>query len=163
MAKARAAPKKRAAKDDNRQLPVGYGGVSYGDKTCRLGVNVSLGNLIPADAVRLLVGQRLKVVCTAVVGRQDQPSLTGDGPERLEIAGTADVKAIGVGTKAISFGLTFPIEGFDDKGNLPHFAKRDGFINILDREDIPEEAARLPAEKDDEEDDDDEGGEGGEA
>lgn len=160
MAKARAAPKKRAAKGESQQLPVAYGGVSYGDKTCRLGVVVSLGNLIPADAVKLLVGKRLKVVCTAVVGRQDQPSLTGDGPERLEIAGTADVKAIGVGTKAISFGLTFPIEGFDDKGNLPHFAKRDGFVTILDREDIPEEAARLPAEKDDEGDEtgDEEGG-----
>lgn len=159
MAKARAAPK-RAKKDVGEHLAVGFGGVAYGDKTCRLGVSVSLGNLIPADAVKLLVGQRLKVICTAVIGRKDQPTLTGDAAEQVEIAGTADVKSIGVGTKAISFGLTFPIEGFDEAHKLPGFAKRDGFITILDREDIPEESARLPAEDDDE---DDEGEEGGDA
>lgn len=141
---------RRARQDAGNRLPVAYGGVSYGDKTCRLGVVVSLGNLIPADAVPLLVGQRLKVVCTAIVGRADQPSLTGDpSHEELEVAGTADVKAIGVGTKAITFGLTFPIEGFDDQHLLPQFAKRDGFVRILDREDIPEEAARLPGGDDD--------------
>lgn len=157
MAKARAAPK-RAKKGEGEALAVAYGGVSYGDKTCRLAVVVSLGNLIPADAVKLLVGKRLKVVCTAVIGRADQQTLTGDPPERVEIAGTADVKSIGIGTKAISFGLTFPIEGFDEAHKLPGFAKRDGFITILDREDIPEESARLPAEDDEGDDEVEEGG-----
>lgn len=137
--------------DAGCQLPCSYGGVSYGDKTCRLGVSVSLGNLIPTDAVPLLVGKRLKVLCTAIIGRADQPALTGEpSHEELQVAGTADVKGIGVTTKAITFGLTFPIEGFDGEHSLPQFAKREGFVRVLDAEDIPEEAARLPGGDDEE-------------
>lgn len=139
--------RRRAAQDepDPSRLPVKFGGVSYGDKTCRLGVVVSRGNLTVNQADKLLVGQRLKVSCVALLlGRPDQPTLTGDPPQQeVAVAGSADVKSIGVGTKAIAFGLTFPIEGFDDQHLLPSFAKRDGFVRVLDRSPIPEEEPRL--------------------
>jgi hypothetical protein len=120
------------------ELPVAYGNVSIGDKSARLGVTVSAGNLTPNQANKLLVGRRLtgQVLARLGNGQPGQGSIPGLEKDP-KLAGVFDVKSVGMTPKSYTFGLTFSLDKLDVE-MLSHFAKREGILTVKDVEDLPE-------------------------
>lgn len=128
----------KASEPPALEFPVGFGDVSIGEKTARLGIVVSRGNLTVTQADRNLCGKRLSVkVMARSSGSADQPSLPGLEDD-IEMDAVADVKRYGVSPKTISTGLMFMIESIDISA-LAKMAKREGVVTILDAEEIPAE------------------------
>jgi len=122
----------KKASDNVLELPVVFSNVNIGDKTCRLGISISRGNITPTQADKRLCGKRLTGTIFAAPdgvsttnGQQALPGADGD----LEMAGIFDVKGFTVSTKSIGAGLTFALASIDIE-TLAHFAKREGRIVI---------------------------------
>ena len=120
------------------ELPVTFGGLSVGDKTCRIGMSVSRQNYSVSKADKQLCDRRLTVTLLARSNKAaaDQQSLPGMDNDR-EVEGVIDVKGFAVNGKAISFGGTFCIKDVDLE-TLTHFPKRDGRMTVTGVEDIPD-------------------------
>lgn len=126
-------------------FPVTYGGVSFGKKTARIGLTVSRDDLKIGVADKNLCDRRLELIIKAS-GNGDQ-----EGQGRLEgmeddlvLAGVADVKGFGVHAEHISFGLTFNVKALKTasaagESRLDDFASREGRLQIVGVETIPEE------------------------
>ena len=121
------------------ELPVAFGNISIGDKTARVGVTISRGNLTPSKADKELCGKRLIGQIVAVPeGTQPEneplPGMNGD----ISLAGAFDVKGFGVTSKHITLGLTFAIKSIKVE-DLAHFAKRDGRIVVNETQALSED------------------------
>lgn len=117
-------------------LPVDFGGISYGDETARLSCRAARDSISLDDADANLCGKRLELELVAMPagslpGQQQLP----DMDEKLK--GIADVKRFGVGVDEISFGLTFALSSID-KNQLLEFRKRSGRIVITHVEVLPD-------------------------
>jgi len=134
-------------------LPVEFGGVSFGDQTARLGVVVSRDRLNLDAADESLCNHRLNGR-VAIGGFDDAP---GQGTFEFDsvVEGMFDVKTFGVSSKAISFGLTFGLNDID-RGDLAEFAKTKGRLQVELVSQIPDKAKSSHA--DDEDDDEPEDG-----
>src|SRR5579863_4617574 len=90
------------------ELPVTFGGLSVGDKTCRIGMSVSRANYSVTKADRQLCERRLTVELIArsngaTAGQESLPGMDND----RTVSGVCDVKGFSASGKAISFGATF--------------------------------------------------------
>jgi hypothetical protein len=139
--------KKRTAEGNGKPagkltLPVGYGNVTIGTETARLGITISRSNLDAATADRNLCGRRLtgKIIAVPKGHRGDERPLPGFDDTR-EIEGVFDVKSIGLTTKVIRAGLTFSLDKLDVP-TLAAFAQRDGRIVITEITAIPDDDGR---------------------
>lgn len=123
------------------EIPVSFGSVNIGDKTCRIGVIIARSRELSITvADRNLVEKRLagKIVARPSGENADQGRLAGMddvGNETLE--GTFDVKGINVSKDFISMGLTFALASID-VSVLAHFAKRSGHLIVNEFEDLPD-------------------------
>lgn len=120
------------------EIPVTFGGLSVGDKMCRIGMSVSRASFTPAKADKHLIDKRLSVKLIAVPGgaNGDQPSLPGLDNDR-EVAAVGDCKGYSATGMKLSFGLTFMLASVDVE-TLSHYPKRDGRLVVTGIEDIPE-------------------------
>lgn len=128
--------------NENRQaaqvnVPVAFGGVSFGDKTARIGVDVSREGFELRDADEYFCDRRLtgEIVLGGAGDDAGQLSLIPDGAHR--IPGVFDVKGFRASAKKISIGLTFGV-GEIDRGELARFAKAEGRLLIFQSQDIPD-------------------------
>lgn len=120
-------------------LGVSFGGVSFGDKTARLGVTISRGQMTAPQAEKNLCERRLKVRIRAAANSNngDQESLPGMEGEDSEMEAIVDIKGYSAGGKSFGCGLTF-LNDDRAKENLPAFAKREGQLVILENSELPE-------------------------
>lgn len=151
MAKKKKAAAAEAEMSVSETLPVQFGNVSIGEKTCRVGITIDRRNLGLGAADRTLCGKRLAgSILARANGGPDQESLPG-ADDDIELAGIYDVKAFSVTAKALSCGLTFSLESID-LTKLGHFAKRSGLLKITSIGKIPADAPKDdPADGDDDE------------
>lgn len=132
--------KKRPQDNGHLELPVSYGGVSFGKKTARVGCTIDRGLLSLNKANEHFCDTRLSITIKANP-QGDQP---GQGrlagmDDTLELKGSADVKGFGVHTGTISFGLTFNTAELRTSGiRFQDFAAREGSIVITEVGTIPE-------------------------
>ena len=127
-------------KESVMELPVSYGGLSVGDKTARIGVSISRGNLSITKADKAFCCKRLDVSIKAMSNgaQADNQPLPGMEGSDWEVGGVADVKGWSTNGKSITFGLTFNLENVEVE-TLSHFPKREGTLVVDAVEDIPEE------------------------
>lgn len=120
------------------ELPVTFGGLSVGEKTCRIGMSISRANYSVTKADKQLVGKRMTVQLLARSNgaNADQDSLPGMDNDRV-VEAVGDCKGFSAGGSAISFGLTFMLASVDVEV-LSHFPKRDGRLTVTDVEAIPD-------------------------
>jgi hypothetical protein len=132
-------------------LPVGFGNVSIGDETARIGIRVERKFLSLKKADENLCGRRLwgKIVARSS-GQAEQDSIPGMDGQDSEVQATFDVKGFGVSKKSVSFGLTFALESVDVQ-TLSLFAKRSGKLVVTGVEDMPVKAQAAPVPHEDEE------------
>ena len=137
----------KAKEEPQLELPVTFGGLSVGDKTCRIGMSVSRANFTVAKADKHLCERRLTVelIARSKGASAGQESLPGCDNDR-SVSGVCDVKGFSASGKAISFGATFVLSGVDVE-ELSHYPKRDGRLVVTGISAIPD------GEEDDEEDD----------
>jgi len=133
------------------EFPVAFGGVSIGDKTCRIGISVDRSQLSVDQADDHLCEKRLtgSIISRPQGDLPDQGTLPGMAFQSV-LRGVFDVKGFSVSADAISFGLTFAIASIDIE-KLAHFAKRAGRVVVEEEESIPEAGANGDDEDDDEE------------
>lgn len=139
-------------------IGVDFGGVSFGDKTARLGVTIDREK-IPLDRADELFCDR-RLTGTVILGHtEDDPTqkdLISDAAHK--VSGTFDVKGFSCKPSNLSIGLTFGRLEVDP-GELSLFAKKSGRLVVTSSEEIPEPerpASGPPAQQrlDDAEDDD---------
>lgn len=148
------AKKKEAALE--LDLPVSFGGISFGKKTARVGLSVDREHLKIGVADKTFCDRRLTVTIFAN-GNGDSPGQGRlDGMEdSLELVGIADVKGFGVHADNIGFGLTFNVQEIRRTCSasgvqFQDFAGREGRLMIAEIGDIPEaEKASEDAEEGD--------------
>lgn len=153
MAKKKPKPKPRPPRGETAvlELPVAYSNVSIGEKTCRVGIHISRGNLTLAQADKFFCDKRLVGrILARRSGSASQESLPSMEDEDYELPGAFDVKGYSVSAKAFSCGLTFMKESIDVE-TLANFAKREGVFTVTETGTIPAES---PATEDDEADGD---------
>jgi hypothetical protein len=119
-------------------LPVSFGGVSFGDKTARVGVTVERQHLKIGQADKSLCDKRLTGTIRSKPSDDDGQGRFDGMDDELKVNGTFDVKGFRVASNEISFGLTFAIKDLD-RATLSEFPKRSGRLLIRDVEEIPEE------------------------
>ena len=131
------------------EFPVAFGGVSIGDKMCRIGIKVDRSHLSVDQADDHLCDKRLtgSIISRPQGDLPDQGTLPGMAFESV-LRGVFDVKGFHVAADDISFGMTFAIASIDIE-KLAHFAKRAGRV-------VVEEEEAIPANGDGEEEDEDE-------
>lgn len=126
------------------ELPVSFGSVSSGKKTCRVGINVEREHLKLGLADQTLCDRRLTVTIVAQANGDQRGQKRLEGMEDdLELCGVADVKGFGVHATTIGFGLTFNKQelrrAFTKTGvQFADFAAREGRLMIAEVGDIPE-------------------------
>lgn len=118
------------------EVAVSFGGLSIGDATARLGCKINREFLNVVDADELFTGKRLSVVVQLGSGLPDQQELFDF---KIEVAGSVDVKRIGVSVDTITAGLTFALASID-VATLAKFSKGIGRLKIFDVELIPDDA-----------------------
>lgn len=151
---ATATKKKPAKKRTNKQaaqvnVAVGFGGVSFGDKTARLAVAIDREIFDIDHADDMFCDRRLTGV--VVLGHaEDDPKqmLAFDDMEHV-VRGVFDVKGFRVSAKAFALGLTFSLQEIN-RGELAGFAKSAGRLVITNTEDIPEDEKSKDSEAGDE-------------
>jgi hypothetical protein len=120
-------------------LPVEFGGVSIGDSTARLGVRFdrTVLDLIKADEV--FCGHRL--TGSVILGGKDDQSGQTKFVEDLshQVAGTFDVKRIGVNQTEIVTGLTFSLADLD-VAELAKFSKGSGRLLVNEVGELPDDS-----------------------
>lgn len=119
-------------------IPVAFGNLSVGDKTCRLGVTIDRGTLGVTACDNKLCERRLtgKIVAKPADSQVDQGSLTGMEDDTV-VPGVFDVKGFSVTGDNLSLGLTFAIKSVDIS-ELAHFAKRAGRLIVEESEELPD-------------------------
>lgn len=122
-------------------IGVDFGGVSFGDKTARLGVTIDREK-IPLDRADELFCDR-RLTGTIILGHtEDDPTqkdLIADAAHK--VAGTFDVKGFSCKPSTIGIGLTFGRLEVDP-GELSLFAKKSGRLVVTSSEEIPEPEAK---------------------
>lgn len=121
---------KKESSDQVVKYRVQFGGVSIGDETCRLGVQIGRDAIKIGKADELFCGRRIQ--CTVVAHRAefDADQAAFDGFDDTEmITAVCDVKRYSVGTKNIGIGLTFALAEISIE-HLANFAKRSGTLTI---------------------------------
>lgn len=122
----------KAAKDDSlKRFRVGFGGVSIGDNTCRLGVKLLRDVVKVSEADEYFCGRRIN--CRVKMHRSDEdPDQQHfdemDSSETVEAV--CDVKRYAVGPKDISIGLSFNLVEIHIE-QLARFAKQSGTLEIM--------------------------------
>lgn len=124
-------------------IPVGFGGVSIGEKTARIGISVDRAWLSLDQSDRLFCERRLQGA--VALGNADdaagQAKLWDDADH--QIATSFDIKGFRVGTEHISTGLTMNLNEID-VSELAKFSKGVGRLAVYDVTDIPEEDKERP-------------------
>ena len=125
---------KRAAEEN---LVVAFQGVSFGDKTARVGVKIDREIMAVGDADELFCDRRLEG--QIVLGHTEDAATQKELFEAAhKVNGVFDVKGYRVTAKDITIGLTFSV-GEIDRGELASFAKSGGRLLIFSHEEIPDE------------------------
>ena len=127
---------KTKPKKPTLEVAVAFGGVSIGDTTARLGVKIQRDFLNVVDADEVFTGKRLTVIVQLGAADADQRKLFD---VELEVAGSVDVKRIGVTPETISAGLTFNLKTLDI-ATLARFSKGVGRLKVFDVAAIPDDA-----------------------
>ena len=141
--------------DDLLDLPVSFGSVSSGKKTCRVGITVQRDFLKLPMADKTLCDRRLTVTIVAnATGDQPGQGRLDGMDDNLELCGVADVKGFAVHATTIGFGLTFNKQelraAFTKTGvQFADFAAREGRLMVAEIGDIPEEDKEADAPDDD--------------
>lgn len=119
------------------EIPCEYGSVSIGDKTCRIGLTVSRGDLELSRADKNICGRRLAGrILARSSGGPNQESLPGLDQDS-QVDGVFDVKTISINREYLSFGLTFSRADVDTE-SLAQFPKREGVFYVQESMSIPE-------------------------
>lgn len=131
-------------------MPVSFGGVSFGKKTARVGLTVEREHCKIKLADETFCDRRLTVTIFAN-GKDDQK---GQGrlegmEDDIELIGIADVKGFSVHSQAIGLGLTFNINELNKTlvktgVRFSDFAAREGRLMIADVAEIPDEEKGEP-------------------
>lgn len=118
-------------------IGVDFGGVSFGDKTARLGVTIDREKIELDRADELFCDRRL--TGTVILGHtEDDPTqkdLIADAAHT--VSGTFDVKGFSCKPSNLTIGLTFGRLEVDP-GELSLFAKKSGRLVVTASEEIPE-------------------------
>lgn len=126
------------------EVAVAFGGVSIGNTTARLGVKIQRDFLNVVAADEIFTGKRLAVIVQLGAADADQRKLFD---VELEVAGSVDVKRIGVSPETITAGLTFNLKTLDI-ATLARFSLGVGRLKVFDVQTIPADDA--PADEHDE-------------
>lgn len=127
---------KAKSKKPALEVAVAFGGVSIGDTTARLGVKIQRAFLNVVDADEIFTGKRLTVIVQLGAADADQGKLFD---VEVEVAGSVDVKRIGITAETISAGLTFNLQTLDI-ATLARFSKGVGRLKVFDVAAIPDDA-----------------------
>ena len=146
------------AKKSLFEVAVTFGDVSFGEGTGRVGLKIDRSSLNFTNAEKYFVGKRVRLELVARSGNADaeQPSFA-EADNDVKIAGTFDLKSIGLGPKKWSSGATFVPSGGDAEAFL-FLPKRRGVLRVLECETLPAKGPGRPKKKADDSDDDGEGG-----
>lgn len=125
----------KGKKPDGLELLVDFGGVSIGETTARLGVKIARPQLTITKADQTFTGKRLSVVVQLGNPDPDQKKLFD---VVTEVAGSVDVKRLGVNVDEYATGLTFNLADVD-VATLAKFSKGKGRLRVLAVEDLPDE------------------------
>ncbi len=119
-------------------VPVNYGGVSIGESTARLGINIDRENLGIDRADDAFCNRRLLGCVVLGHAEEDAAQLKLiDGTDHI-VRGSFDVKGFRVATDKIGTGLTFSLNDID-VGELAKFSKGSGRLLINEVADIPDD------------------------
>jgi hypothetical protein len=133
---------KQKVQSDTVTIPVSFGNVSCGDKTCRIGVTVDRSVLSVSKAEKMFCERRIigSLVNQEQEHNPDQGRLPGMENEPHQLDAIFDVKGISISGDTISFNLTFLLGslGSDKLLSLVKFAKRAGKLVVDHADDIPE-------------------------
>ncbi len=118
---------------------VKFGSVNTGKDHVRIGVQLDRNRITRDEAEENFCGYRLEVRLTCPPqNAQLSPPLPGMEDADRVFEGIADAKSYSVTRSTIRSGLTFAISAVDATHLLP-FAQREGFLEILNAIDIPDE------------------------
>lgn len=132
-------------------VPVEFGGVSFGDETARLGLRIARPFMYIDAADELLCGRRLSCrVVTCPNGDDPNQKYLVDGVG-ASVEAVADVKRFGVSPKAISANLTFSL-GEIDVRELASFSKKTGRLIVLGVGVLPDTKVAADGPPDDDDD-----------
>lgn len=121
--------------NDALDMLVDFGGVSIGETTARLGVRITRQQLTITTADATFTGKRLSVVVQLGNPDPDQKKLFD---VVTEVAGSVDVKRLGVNVDEYATGLTFNLADVD-VATLAKFSKGKGRLRVLEVADLPDE------------------------
>jgi hypothetical protein len=121
------------------ELPVDFSQVSIGDGTARVGVKVSRDKLKIRVADKQVCGRRLIGQIRVCPKDEDSKQTQMFDDKHHQLSGAFDVKSITITPKALSFGLTFALEGLEIS-ELAHFAKKAGKLVVNEVQAIPEKS-----------------------
>lgn len=139
--------KQRTGSNDNLlDLSVNFGNVGAGDKTARIGVQLSRSLLSLAKAEKQFCEKRLTccLSMSADGAPPEQGHLNGIEVEDVQLTAAFDVKSVRFTSDDFSFGLTAML-GSIDVGKLAQFAKKQGRLIVQQVEAIPEEDRKKAA------------------
>ncbi len=118
---------------------VKFGSVNTGKDHVRIGIQLDRNNIGRDQAEDNFCGFRLQVKLTCPPQRaQLSPSLPGMEDADRTFEGVADAKSYSVTRSTIRSGLTFAISAVDATHLLP-FAQREGWLEIINAVDIPDD------------------------
>jgi hypothetical protein len=124
----------KKAATGTQTFPCSFNNVNFGDKTVSTGINISRGNITPAQADKLFCGMRLTVKLVAspmMTGKngkaQETPSMIPGSD--LEVETVVDIGGYSVTSKLIKATLKIMLNSIDRK-TLSMYSKRDGQIII---------------------------------
>lgn len=123
--------------NDALDLLVDFGGVSIGETTARIGVRITRQQLTITKADATFTGKRLSVVVQLGNPDPDQKKLFD---VVTEVAGSVDVKRLGVNVDEYATGLTFNLADVD-VATLAKFSKGKGRLRVLEVADLPDESS----------------------
>jgi hypothetical protein len=135
------------------ELPVDFSQVSIGDGTARVGVKVSRDKLKIRVADKQVCGRRLIGQIRVCPKDEDSKQTQMFDDKHHQLSGAFDVKSITITPKALSFGLTFALEGLEIS-ELAHFAKKAGKLVVNEVQAIPEKSKGDGGDSGDETEDD---------
>lgn len=132
-------------------VPVEFGGVSFGDHVARIGVRVIRQRLNIDAADGALCGRRLNGKIMVCPPDEDGTQTHFDGDPEHEVDGVFDVAGFRVSPKHISCGLAFNLSDIDDS-ELSKFAKKTGRLVVYSVEQLATKAkdakpADIPGQK----------------
>src|SRR3990167_8869558 len=125
-------------------FPVKFNNANLGDEIASLGFSTSREHLNVTAAEECFCGHRINVRIAVGAGDANQKKFWDD--LQWNVQAIADVKSFRVSPKKISSTLAFRMEGLD-VSVLAHFAKQEGWLFVLNADEIGEPETEGEAEE----------------